>query len=172
MKIINIKDKSSLTDFLNDINKNTLLRAHSNSCHHCLAMNPEWNKVIEKIEKNHKDDDINVVDLENEFLSETPENIKSEIMGFPMIFALKDGKILKKFEEPRTSDNIYNFCKKHLIKKKSSQEGGSKISKQSRKHKKSKKSKKSKKHKKSRKSRKSRKSKKNRKFKKTIKSKR
>ena len=146
MKIINIKDKSSLQDFLNDIHKNTLLRAHSNSCGHCIAMNPEWKKFTEKIKKNHKQDDINVVDLENEFLSETPENIKSEVMGFPMIFALKDGEILKKFEQPRTSDNLYNFCKKHLIKKNLSQIGGSK-SKQSRKHKKSKKSKKSKKHK-------------------------
>jgi hypothetical protein len=137
MKIINIKDNSSLKDFLNDINKNTLLRAHSNSCHHCLAMNPEWNKVIEKIEKNHKQDDINIVDLENQFLSEAPENIKSQVMGFPMIFALKNGEIFKEFEEPRRADNIYNFCKKHLIEKSVSQGGGSK-SKQSRKHKKSK----------------------------------
>ena len=42
MKIINIKDNSSLEDFLREINKPSLMRVYSNNCGYCKAMEGEW----------------------------------------------------------------------------------------------------------------------------------
>ena len=51
MKIINIKDNSSLQDFLKEVNTPSLLRVYSNNCGHCIAMKEEWEKLKQLISK-------------------------------------------------------------------------------------------------------------------------
>ena len=46
-----------------------------------------------------------------------PYNISSTIIGFPTILALENGNITKNYESSRTSKDMYDFCKKHILKK-------------------------------------------------------
>ena len=138
MKIINIIDNSSLLEFLNNINTPTLLRVYSNNCVYCIAMNEEWEKLQDLIKKNHKNDSLNIVDVEASFANKLPSNISSNILGYPTILALKNGEIVKIYEGLRKISELYEFCQKYLLKK-------DKNSKNSKKAKNSKKPKKNKK---------------------------
>lgn len=130
MKIINIKDNSSLQDFLKEINKPSLLRVYSNNCGHCVAMKDEWEKLKELVKKNNEDDNINIVDVESSYSDKLPDNISSSIVGYPTIIALQNGDIAKNYESSRTSDDMYDFCKRYVLRnslKEHKLKGGKKI---------------------------------------------
>lgn len=129
MKIINIKDNSSLQDFLKEVNTPSLLRVYSNNCGHCIAMKEEWEKLKQLIKENNKDDNINIVDVESSYSDKLPDNISSSIVGYPSILALRNGDIAKNYESSRTSDDMYDFCEKYILNnsKKDKLKGGKKI---------------------------------------------
>lgn len=116
MKIINISDKHSLSEFLQNLRKPSLVRFHSNSCGYCHSMIPEWKKLLHLLKQKHKNENLNVVDIESEHHGKLPSDITSEVIGYPTILALNDGKVSKTFQEERTSDKMYDFCKNYLLK--------------------------------------------------------
>ena len=115
MKIINIKDNVSLDDFLKEKETPSLLRAYSDSCGHCKAMNNEWKKLKAKLSNLHKEDNFNLVDVRNDYVNELPNEISSKIIGFPTIMATKDGNMIKSFDDDREEAKMYDFCKKYLL---------------------------------------------------------
>ena len=130
MKIINIKDNSSLQDFLKELNTPSLLRVYSDNCGHCNAMKDDWEKLKQLLKENNKDDNINIVDVESSYSDKLPDNISSSIIGYPTILALQNGDIAKNYESSRTSDDMYDFCKRYILKnssKKDKLKGGKKI---------------------------------------------
>lgn len=130
MKIINIKDNSSLQDFLKEVNTPSLLRVYSDNCGHCIEMKEEWEKLKQLLKENNKDDNINIVDVESSYSDKLPDNISSSIIGYPTILALQNGDIAKNYESSRTSNDMYDFCKRYILKnssKKDKLKGGKKI---------------------------------------------
>ena len=139
MKIINISDKHSLSHFLQNLRIPSLVRLHSNSCGYCHSMIPEWKKLLHLLKQKHNKDNLNVVDIESEHHEKLPSDITSEVIGYPTILALNDGKVSKTFQEERTSDKMYDFCKNYLLKSSSlhsrKQSGGALRKHKSKKHK-------------------------------------
>ena len=130
MKIINIKDNSSLEHFLKEVNTPSLLRVYSDKCGHCIEMKEEWEKLKQLLKENNKDDNINIVDVESSYSDKLPDNISSSIIGYPTILALQSGELAKNYESSRTSDDMYDFCERYILKnssKKDKLKGGKKI---------------------------------------------
>jgi len=115
MKIINIKDNASLQDFFNSIKSPSLLRVYSNGCGHCHAMENDWSKLKSLLTSRHSKSPMNIVDIESSYLSKMPDTIKSRVIGFPSMFALKNGKISHEYNDERKSSAMYDFCKRHLL---------------------------------------------------------
>ena len=117
MKIINIKDNSTLQEFLSEINTPSLLRVYSNNCGHCRAMENDWEKLKKLLTEKNYDDDMNIIDVESSYSNRLPDNISSTVIGYPTILALQNGNIVKDYEGTRKSNDMYDFCKEYLLKK-------------------------------------------------------
>ena len=117
MKIINIKNNSTLEEFLNEVNNPSLLRVYSNNCGHCSAMEDDWEKLKKLINEKNSDDNINIIDVESSYSNKLPSNISSSIIGYPTIIALQNGNIVKDYQGNRQANDMYDFCKEYLLKK-------------------------------------------------------
>ena len=71
------------------------------SCPHCIAMKPEWNRFAKQHSKNRK-----IVTVERAAM---PPEFQSEIYSFPTVVLIKNGKIVKKHEGERSADSFDRF---------------------------------------------------------------
>ena len=82
----------------------SLVRYHMNGCGHCMAMMPEWERLINNLSGKA----IVIVDLEQSGLDNVPQSLRRNIYGFPTIVSYKDGdgKTRMDYEGERTADAI------------------------------------------------------------------
>ena len=89
---------------------------HANWCYHCVNFIPVWKKLQSHLKKRN----VNCASIESEVISQTSPHV--EIMGYPSIHLLKDGKLRKVYKEKdREIKTILKFIgntKKHSKKKK------------------------------------------------------
>ena len=156
MKVFDISDnEQELEEFQKVVgNVIAVVFFYMPGCGHCENMKPEWEK-FEEVALNRNDDNRVIAKVRSDKMSDV--NGSEDIMGFPTILKLENGKKVKEFDDDRTSENLESFLDEPL------QKGGKRKIKKSRKVKKSRKTGKSRKIKKSRKTGKSRKMKKSRK---------
>jgi thiol-disulfide isomerase/thioredoxin len=81
-------------------------------CGHCVQMRPAWEEMKRQAPLNVK-----IVEVNGEGFGESPLMSTSEIgrntEGFPSIMSVKNGRVVKKFEEERTVPNMLNFVRKY-----------------------------------------------------------
>jgi len=84
--------------------KPSLVRFHADYCGHCKAMEPEWDKVKDRISNIDK---LQVVDVENSAMENVPNHLKQGIDGYPTIRAYSNkGKDIHSYSGPRDADTI------------------------------------------------------------------
>lgn len=76
-------------------------------CPHCNSMKPEWNKFATKYQNNP---DINVADVESNFIGNIGEQHKQNIQGFPTIVSCMKGRKVNDFTGERTSSAFDSFA--------------------------------------------------------------
>ena len=74
------------------------------TCPHCIAMKPEWNKFAKKYGKNRK-----IISIER---SAMPPEFQSEVYSFPTVVLVENGKIMEKHSGERTEQDFANFSSK------------------------------------------------------------
>lgn len=74
------------------------------TCPHCIAMKPEWNKFIKKYGKNRK-----IISVER---SAMPTEFQSEVYSFPTVVLVTNGQIIDKHSGERTEKDFANFSSK------------------------------------------------------------
>lgn len=158
---IRVVDQKSASDFNTQLKKGYwVVLYYANWCPHCQTMKPEWNKLSEKF-KNSKQ--INIADVESEFMDKIDHEHKQNVQGFPTIVSCSQGKKIADFSGSRTyeemnkfandnntvssnkSNNINNLLRKTLKKMKTNKSKGKKLMKKTKGSKKTKRTKGSKK---------------------------
>lgn len=74
------------------------------TCPHCIAMKPEWNKFIKKYGKNRK-----IISIER---STMPPEFQSEVYSFPTVVLVANGQIIDKHSGERTDKDFAVFSSK------------------------------------------------------------
>ena len=101
-----------------------LVLYHAKWCHHCVNFIPTWQKLKTHLKKRN----VNCASIEYNVMNETKPKV--EVIGFPTIHLLKDGKVKKVYNESdREIKTILKFVglpkkptkkKKKALKKKKS----------------------------------------------------
>jgi hypothetical protein len=106
---IKVDNQQSVEDFKsNTIKGKWIILYYASWCPHCQTMKPEWEKFANKYSSNNSD--VNVADVESEFLEKVGPEHKSNVVGFPTIVSCKNGRKITDFNGPRTSDEIDKFA--------------------------------------------------------------
>lgn len=85
---------------------------YANWCPHCQTMKPEWKKFGNKYEY---DTQINVAEVESQFLEEIGDEHKSRVQGYPTVMLAKNGKSIAGHEGPRTADSFDEFANSNIV---------------------------------------------------------
>jgi len=116
MKIINYNNNNrnfTINNLNNDIN---IIFIYSNSCFHCHAMMPDWNKVKEHYKKTYISG--NIIQLEaNDLIKLNYQKINEQIKGYPTLMIFNKGKYIKEYNGNRTSTDIIKYINSNLINK-------------------------------------------------------
>ena len=88
------------------------VRVHHPSCGHCLDMEPELKKLHKILQSDYKGD-IGIFDIHADAVSEITTPALKSINGYPTVMVIKDDKQTL-YNGDRSSDDMLNFCLKHL----------------------------------------------------------
>lgn len=115
MNLINSKNDSisKIEDALNKP-KMSIVLIHHIHCGICVDLKPTW----EKFKTMNKNKPFNIIDIEANELPSLNHSIKNNIIGFPTIMKVHNGKIDENFMKERTLDNFISFANSNLVKKK------------------------------------------------------
>ena len=85
----------------------------SNSCGHCEAMKPEWNKLKSAIISD--DGNGSLVEIDSNVLPEFDyQPLREKISGYPTILVLKNGIPKMEYSGNRSFEDMYNFFNKNV----------------------------------------------------------
>jgi thioredoxin-like negative regulator of GroEL len=105
---IKVDNQQSVENFKSNTKKGYwIILYYASWCPHCQTMKPEWEKFANKYSS---EKDINVADVESEFLDHVGSEHKQNVAGFPTIVSCKNGRKISDFNGPRTSDEIDKFA--------------------------------------------------------------
>ena len=95
------------------VEKPTLIRFHASWCGHCKSMKNDWDKLKEMF----KNDNVDIIDVEEGVLGVFPANLKENVNGFPTIkfFKNKNSSGVE-YQGPRTLDALKDFVKENGVK--------------------------------------------------------
>ena len=116
MKII-VVNKKNIKEANNYINNKTCLVAiFSKQCIHCINTLPEWKK-LKKFLKTKSTNSCGIIEIYSENLNSIiSKELHNKIIGFPSIFAMKNGIVVDTFNGKRTSKELHKFFKKYYLK--------------------------------------------------------
>lgn len=105
---------------MNSSSKDKFVKYYMNNCGHCDDLEPIWKLVESRINKEHQNSNVIIVQINANFMDNA--NIPN-VEGFPTISMIKGGKKMD-HNGARTEEAIMNFFKKHNLL--TSQSGGGK----------------------------------------------
>ena len=93
---------------INEKGNVSFVKFHQPTCHHCTEMKKAWEDLGKLLQDKCKDD-ISLIEVNGDALSESKSDVSKEIKGFPTIMILEDGK--KKVEDSgdRTTEDMLKF---------------------------------------------------------------
>ena len=104
-------NNSNISQFNNKVNTEpSVVCFHANWCGHCQQLKPEWDKMVNNIDKNSLSGLLARVEEKNMGNA----NCDSEIMCYPTIRVFKGGKKVKDYSGKRDAKNLEEFVKKTL----------------------------------------------------------
>ena len=103
IKVGSQNDALNLSNLLKD--GDWMVLYYAEWCGHCNTMKPEWQKVVNKMNKNNS---INVAEIESTHIDDLTH--KPKIDGFPTIKMYNNGNEVAKFDDERIADNIEKFA--------------------------------------------------------------
>ena len=115
MKVINISENDGYK-FDKEVNKkynnkHNFIKFYHPNCHHCIAMSETWKTLPNKLDKK-KYENLNIVQIHANALSEINSNCSKNIMGFPTIRMVKPGgEHYQEFNGERDTDSLKEFIK-------------------------------------------------------------
>ena len=97
----------------NIMSKPNMCGVFSNSCGHCEAMKPEWNKLKSVISSNHGNGSL--VEIDSNVLPEFDyQPLREKISGYPTILVLKNGIPKMEYSGNRSFEDMYSFFNKNV----------------------------------------------------------
>ena len=106
---IKVSDLQSANNFKSETQKGYwIILYYANWCPHCQSMKPDWEKFVDKYKS--PSSNINVAEVESEYLGMTGEQHKSNVEGFPTIISCNRGNKTANFAGPRTTQDINKFA--------------------------------------------------------------
>ncbi len=107
---IKVDNQQSVEDFKTSTKKGVwIILYYASWCPHCQSMKPEWEKFASKY-SSVNNGNVNVADVESEYLEKIGQEHKQNVVGFPTIVSCKNGRKVSDFNGPRTSDEIDKFA--------------------------------------------------------------
>lgn len=115
MNVINT-NQDNISTVRNELNKPkvSIVLIHHLRCGHCIHLRPVW----ERFKQINKNKPFNIIDIESNELSKLDHPIKNNIIGFPTIMKVKNGKVDENFNKERTLENINAFANNNIVKRK------------------------------------------------------
>jgi thiol-disulfide isomerase/thioredoxin len=114
-----VKKLEILDNFIKN-NSHVFILVYMEGCGPCNATRPEWKKLESALKHQYdKKDDLLVIDINKDLLSETINRKIGNIDGFPTMKYLKDGNI-EAYEnstvnkKDRTTDSFINWIESHI----------------------------------------------------------
>ena len=106
---IKVSDLQSANNFKSETQKGYwIILYYANWCPHCQSMKPDWEKFVDKYKS--PSSNINVAEVESEYLGMTGEQHKKNVEGFPTIISCNRGNKTANFAGPRTTQDIDKFA--------------------------------------------------------------
>lgn len=103
--------KSKLPGLLRQPN---IMGVFSKGCGHCHAMEPAWNQLKSRLSQEKCNGGLIEIDSQVVPHIENPE-IRQKINGYPTIMIIRRGQPQQEYSGNRSVEDMYNFCKQHLI---------------------------------------------------------
>lgn len=94
-------------------NSPSFIKVFHPGCGHCRAMESDWNDLINNIKNNYKGD-VGLVNIHADALGNIKSKALENIQGFPTLRIVDQNRIIKEYNDERTSTNMLNFCLKNL----------------------------------------------------------
>jgi len=109
---IKVSDLASVEKFKNESKKGYwVILYYAEWCPHCQTLKPEWNKFTDKYSSSKE---INVAEVESEFLGSVGDEHKNNVEGYPTIVSCNKGVKTGNFMGDRTSQAIDDFANSNL----------------------------------------------------------
>ena len=78
-------------------------------CPHCVHLNPIW----EKMKQHNLKKNINIVEVNGQFLSQLEHPIVNDVRGFPQIIHVNNGKMQNEFMKERNLNNLNEYLREN-----------------------------------------------------------
>ena len=96
---------------------------YMDGCGHCEAMKPEWEKLLSMKEIETK---LLLVRINATQINALPQELTQNLLGFPTLYMVKDGKIKVEFMKERTAEEMKKFILEIIPNEKDMSVGGAK----------------------------------------------
>ena len=93
---------------INEKGNVSFVKFHQPTCHHCTEMKKAWEDLGKLLQDKCKDD-ISLIEVNGDALSESKSDVSKEIKGFPTIMILEDGKKKVEYSGDRTTEDMLKF---------------------------------------------------------------
>lgn len=113
IKKLDIMDvnNSNIDTFNNKVNTEpSIVCFHADWCGHCKQLKPEWDEMVNNIDKNNLSGLLARIEESNMGRA----NCDSNIMGYPTIRVFKGGRKIKDYSGKRDAKSLENFVKQTL----------------------------------------------------------
>ena len=91
-----------------------IMGVFSKGCGHCHAMEPAWNELKSRLSQEKCDGGL--LEIDSQVVPHiNNQEIRQKINGYPTIMIIKRGRPTHEYSGDRSVEDMYNFCKQHLI---------------------------------------------------------
>ena len=110
VEIISIEPEQGkeFDELINEKGNVSFVKFHQPKCPHCINMKEAWEDLGKLLQDKCKDD-ISLIEVNGDALSESKSDVSKEIRGFPTIMILEDGKKKVEYSGDRTTEDMLKF---------------------------------------------------------------
>ena len=93
---------------INEKGNVSFVKFYQPTCPHCINMKEAWEDLGKLLQDKCKDD-ISLIEVNGDALSESKSDVSKEIRGFPTIMILEDGEKKVEYSGDRTTEDMLKF---------------------------------------------------------------
>jgi thiol-disulfide isomerase/thioredoxin len=110
VEIISIEPEQGkeFDELINEKGNVSFVKFHQPTCPHCTEMKKAWEDLGKLLQDKCKDD-ISLIEVNGDALSESKSDVSKEIRGFPTIMILKSGKKKAEYSGDRSTEDMLKF---------------------------------------------------------------